>query len=218
MGSWDKAAKTFCDDLKNGVYSAIEWGHVMSVKKGTIPRMAKLFFALPLHETAPELIDWRDRRPWPGLPVPQANLHLTLAFLGEADEATQARLMAAAERQHCPPLRIPLDQTGWFHRAKAAWVGPSEWPNELNVLAKALRRHGERLGLGNGEQGYRPHVTLSRKAGEAPAELPAPDFVLTADHFCLYRSVSTPDGVCYQPLACWPLRARAKADTREDLA
>lgn len=172
--------------------------------------MPKLFFALPLPTLAPELIAWREQRPWPGLPVPESNLHLTLAFLGEADEATQACLMATAERQHCPPFRIRLDQTGWFNRAKAAWVGPREWPNELNVLARALRRHGEKLGLGNGEQGYRPHITLSRKAAEAPEALPAPDFVLQADRFCLYRSVSTPDGVHYEPLACWPLRARAK--------
>ena len=135
----------------------------------------------------------------------------------EADETTQARLIAAAERQHCPPFSVHLDQTGWFQRAKAAWVGPGEWPNELTVLARALRRHGEKLGLGNGEQGYRPHVTLSRKAGEAPDELPAPDFLLRADRFCLYQSVSTPDGVHYEPLACWPLRARVKNPHREEL-
>ena len=73
--------------------------------------MAKLFFALPLQQLAPELIDWRDQRPWPGQPVPEANLHLTLAFLGEADQVTTARLMAAAERQHCPPLTIRLAST-----------------------------------------------------------------------------------------------------------
>ena len=179
--------------------------------------MPRLFFALPLHQLAPALIDWRERRPWPGLPVPERNLHLTLAFLGEADEATQARLISAAAQQRCPPFSVHLDQTGWFQRARAAWVGPSEWPNELNVLARALRRHGEKLGLGNGEQGYRPHVTLSRKAAEAPEALPAPDFVLQADSFCLYRSVSTPDGVHYEPLACWPLRARAKATSSEEL-
>ena len=179
--------------------------------------MPRLFFALPLHQLAPALIDWRERRPWPGLPVPERNLHLTLAFLGEADEATQARLISAAAQQRCPPFSVHLDQTGWFQRARAAWVGPSEWPNELNVLARALRRHGEKLGLGNGEQGYRPHITLSRKAAEAPEALPAPDFVLQADRFCLYRSVSTPDGVHYEPLACWPLRARAKATSSEEL-
>ncbi|MGL5977300.1 MAG: RNA 2',3'-cyclic phosphodiesterase, partial [Aeromonas sobria] len=28
--------------------------------------------------------------------------------------------------------------------------------------------------------------------------------------FCLYQSISTSDGVRYQPLACWPLRTREK--------
>ena len=180
--------------------------------------MPKLFFALPLPDLAPELVAWRDRRSWPGQPVPESNLHLTLAFLGEADERTQARLIAAAERQHCPPFTVTLDQTGWFQRARAAWVGPREWPNELTVLARALRRHGEKLGLGNGEQGYRPHVTLSRKAGEAPGALPAPHFLLEADRFCLYQSVSTQDGVHYEPLACWPLRARVKTPETEEPA
>lgn len=180
--------------------------------------MSKLFFALPLPSLAPGLAAWRAEQPWPGLPVPEANLHLTLAFLGETDEATQARLIAAAELQHCPPFTVRLDQTGWFARARAAWVGPREWPNELNVLARALRRHGEKLGLGNGEQGYRPHVTLSRKAAEAPSALPAPDFEVQADRFCLYRSVSTPDGVSYEAIACWPLRARAKTPINEEIA
>ncbi len=97
-------------------------------------------------------------------------------------------------------------------------MGPREWPNELTVLARALRRHGEKLGLGNGEQGYRPHVTLSRKATEAPRELPAPHFLLEADRFCLYQSVSTQDGVHYEPLACWPLRARVKTPDTEEPA
>ncbi|MGL6240264.1 RNA 2',3'-cyclic phosphodiesterase [Aeromonas dhakensis] len=172
--------------------------------------MAKLFFALPAEALAADIVAWRGQLPWPGQPVPAANLHLTLAFLGEADQITTTQLMAAVERQHCPPLTIALNETGWFGRAKAAWIGPREWPNELTVLARALRRHGEKLGLGNGEQGYRPHVTLSRKASEPPALLPAPDFVLRADRFCLYQSISTPDGVRYEPLACWPLRAREK--------
>ena len=184
------------------------------------PERARVFFALwPEAALAERLAALAEAQAAAvgGRAMARETLHLTLAFLGEADETTQARLIAAAERQHCPPFSVHLDQTGWFQRAKAAWVGPGEWPNELTVLARALRRHGEKLGLGNGEQGYRPHVTLSRKAGEAPDELPAPDFLLRADRFCLYQSVSTPDGVHYEPLACWPLRARVKNPHREEL-
>ena len=184
------------------------------------PERARVFFALwPEAALAERLATLAEAQAAAvgGRAMARETLHLTLAFLGEADETTQARLIAAAERQHCPPFSVHLDQTGWFQRAKAAWVGPGEWPNELTVLARALRRHGEKLGLGNGEQGYRPHVTLSRKAGEAPGELPAPDFLLRADRFCLYQSVSTPDGVHYEPLACWPLRARVKNPHREEL-
>ena len=171
--------------------------------------MAKLFFALPVDDLATELILWRDQRSWPGVLVPQENLHLTLAFLGEAEEAMVAPLIAAVNRQHCPPLSIPLDEVGWFSRARAAWIGPRQWPNELTVLANALQRHGERFGLGNGDQHYRPHITLSRKAPEPPVREPAPHFMFTVNRFCLYQSVSCPDGVCYIPRATWPLQRRS---------
>ena len=109
-------------------------------EKGIITTWPNSSLPCPSRALAPELIAWRDKQPWPGQPVPQANLHLTLAFLGEADELTTRRLIAAVEHQHCPPLAIRLDETGWFSRARAAWIGPKEWPNELNVLARALRR------------------------------------------------------------------------------
>lgn len=84
--------------------------------------MPKLFFALPLPELAPELATWRDQRPWPGQPVPESNLHLTLAFLGEADETTQARLIAVAERQHCP-----LSASIWIRPAGFSAPKPPGW-------------------------------------------------------------------------------------------
>ncbi|KUE80509.1 2'-5' RNA ligase [Aeromonas schubertii] len=173
--------------------------------------MSRLFFALPARELAAPIQAFRDGRPWPGVPVPPDNFHLTLAFLGEASDEQRQLLMTAAARLHCPPLTIPLDTCGWFARARAAWIGPAHWPNELSVFARELQRLGARLGLGNGKQHYHPHVTLSRKASEAPGAEPAPSFSLGADSFCLYESVSTEQGVRYRPLACWPLRSRVSA-------
>ena len=60
-----------------------------------------------------EITHWRERRPWPGLPVPEHNLHLTLAFLGEADEATQAKLITAAGQQRCPPFTDHREKKGF---------------------------------------------------------------------------------------------------------
>ncbi|MGL5947760.1 MAG: RNA 2',3'-cyclic phosphodiesterase [Aeromonas sp.] len=175
--------------------------------------MAKLFFALPATAISADLSAWRAAQPWPGEWVPPENFHLTLAFLGHASPEQTAALMTRASRQHCPPLRITLDSVGYFARPKVAWVGPQVWPNELTVLAHALRHHGEQLGLGNGEKHYRPHVTLARKAPIAPpmalnAALARAQLTLCAQAFALYQSVSTPNGVRYEPLASWPLRPR----------
>lgn len=173
--------------------------------------MARLFFALPATPVAAAIAQWRATRPWPGALVPAANFHLTLAFLGQADERQTEQLMAQASRLHCPPLTLSLDSCGWFARAKAAWIGPKQWPNELAVFARALQRLGRQHGLGHEEAHFHPHITLSRKAAEAPAPAPAPALLLRAEQFCLYQSVSTPSGVRYEPLACWPLHPRVAA-------
>lgn len=170
--------------------------------------MAKLFFALPLTTLAPHIVAWRTHRPWPGEWVSEQNLHLTLAFLGHGDEATCAALIARVNQQHCPPFSVQLNEVGWFNRAQAAWIGPSQWPNSLQVLAKALRQHGEKCGLGNGERHYRPHVTLSRKAATPPTIAPAPNFTLHCQQFGLYQTIVNELGVHYQAIASWPLRPR----------
>ncbi|MBF3346235.1 RNA 2',3'-cyclic phosphodiesterase, partial [Pseudomonas aeruginosa] len=47
-------------------------------------RFLRLFFALPCPPPLAERIGrWRDDRPLPGRQVATANLHLTLAFLGQ---------------------------------------------------------------------------------------------------------------------------------------
>ena len=45
--------------------------------------MPRLFFALPLHQLAPALIDWRERRPWPGLPVPEQFRMMQVSWRGD---------------------------------------------------------------------------------------------------------------------------------------
>ena len=55
-------------------------------------RFLRLFFALPCPPPLAERIGrWRDDRPLPGRQVATANLHLTLAFLGQVPYAQIGR-------------------------------------------------------------------------------------------------------------------------------
>ena len=134
--------------------------------------MAKLFFALPAEALAPDLVAWRDQLPWPGQPVPAANLHLTLAFLGEADQLTTTRLMAAVERQHCPPLTIALNETGWFGSARppgsARRSGPTSspcWPGRCVATARSW-------GLAAASRAIAPSPCRAGRANRRPCPPP----------------------------------------------
>ena len=184
-GRWggDKAMGTFCDTSEKGpfchslpaIVSApagqgqeasgatrqdIRSGcHRMALircpSRGPTRRMPKLFFALPLPELAPSLRPGETSAPGPASrcreqPAPDPGLSRggRRNDPGSPDRGRRATAL--------PPFSVHLDQTGWFQRAKAAWVGPGEWPNELTVLARALRRHGENSGWATASRAIAP--------------------------------------------------------------
>lgn len=113
------------------------------------------------------LLDWRARWQWPSgtaLAAP-AHVHLTLFFLGDTDEARIHGLEAALSRVAVNPFMLRLG-------------APEAWHRGLLVLrpqpSEALEDLHQRMGLalqaagfaGEGE-GWKPHVTLARKAPQA---------------------------------------------------
>ena len=97
----------------------------------------------PLRPAWPDL-RWTGRDAW----------HLTLAFLGEVDEAVIARLSVrlerAARRHHC--LSLSLSGAGAFpgaSRARVLWAGIQGERRELGLLAaSAGARHLARVRCG----------------------------------------------------------------------
>ncbi len=95
--------------------------------------------------------------------IPAANLHVTLAFLGEVDDLTLGRYcarlddVASLHRQ----LRLRTDRAGAFPprgRARVLWLGIGEDP-ELTSLQTGI---ADAIGLAIDEQPFRPHVTMAR--------------------------------------------------------
>ncbi len=90
------------------------------------------------------------------------NLHLTLAFIGEADEAAGRRLNAAlAPLGMLTPNRIETGYLEHWHKANALVLGIT--PREsLDELAKAVRAEITRQGLTFDKRAFVPHITLAR--------------------------------------------------------
>jgi len=93
---------------------------------------------------------------------PQENLHLTLAFFGDINEAVARELDAELEEVRAQPFEIALKGTGVFGGADphALWMGATR-PPELLQLNKACLKAARRAGVETEKRAYAPHVTLA---------------------------------------------------------
>lgn len=172
----------------------------------------RLFFALePDSRSALAIADWRDRYlSLAGRPVPTANLHITLAFLGEISEQRLERLCdsvdAYLEARQIGGGALRLDQLGYWPKPRILWLGPSRWPDDLSQLAAGLGQVGVAEGGKRRRGAFQAHITLFRGCERPPsAPARAPDFVLQYDSFTLMESRQGRHGVSYHPLAHWQL-------------
>lgn len=160
------------------------------------------------------IADWRDRHaPAAGRPVPAGNFHVTLAFLGELD---QARIDTLCERvddealalspSFSPPPPLHLDQVAYRAKLGIYWLGGRETPPALETLARRLQQIGTRLGAKRDKYPFTPHVSLYRGCDLPPGapDLP-PDFHLLCDNITLFESRRAQRGASYQALEQWPL-------------
>jgi 2'-5' RNA ligase len=125
-----------------------------------------------------------------GKPMPEAKIHLTLAFLGSIDAAARAAAVETAQTMIAAPFELRIDRTGSFRRARVAWAGISQPPRELLVLQSALEAGLRSRGLALDERPYVPHVTLVRNATRAIAGASIPPTAWRVDAFTLVRSES----------------------------
>ena len=138
-----------------------------------------------------------------GRPVEPADLHVTLAFLGEVPQARVAELcaMAAALRQE--PFELEIATAGWWRRSRVAWLAPLRVPAPLVALAAALR---DGAGITTEPAAsYRPHVTIARGVRRVPGLLAGFSVPWAVRSFALIASNSVATGGRYQSLAEWPL-------------
>ena len=144
----------------------------------------------------------------------EAQLHLTLRFIGEVDRHQANDLAAALESLHHPRFELALSGAGAFDRrgrVSALWAGVT--PHEpVHVLHKKVDQAVARAGLPPDTRAYLPHITLARFGRDAGTldgfvdrhgGLSSPPFAV--DDFCLYESQLTSDGSVYTIVERYPL-------------
>lgn len=134
--------------------------------------MGRVFFALwPDAPSRPRLAAraLELARECGGRVVPEANIHLTLAFLGEVDAARVPLVRDAAAEAKLTPFRLELDRLGSFSGARVGWAGPGRMPAELAGLAAGLATALGARGFPLDDRAFAAHATLVRRIERAPS-------------------------------------------------
>jgi len=160
----------------------------------------RLFFALwPPRETALALERWAQALD--GRRTPADRIHLTLAFLGEADEA---RAQEAARRVQAAAFRLALEDPGYWGHNQIVWAGPRQVPGELARLTELLQLELYKESFILERRPFAAHVTLLRKAPAQP--LPAlPPVEWPVREFHLVSSSPAAAGPAYRTLGRFAL-------------
>lgn len=176
--------------------------------KSDVTGTRRLFFALwPDSVTRARLTEaLRAVMPPQVRATPGDNLHITLAFLGSLDAASQHCAEQAAARVRATPFILTLDDIGYWSRPRILWLGTQHCPDALLELEKDLRHALQPCKTALDERPYQPHLTYARKvrALEALPALAAPVEWRVSD-YALVESQPAEDGTHYRVLATWPL-------------
>ncbi|MEQ1581735.1 MAG: RNA 2',3'-cyclic phosphodiesterase [Steroidobacteraceae bacterium] len=168
------------------------------------PSTQRLFFALwPDDARRQALLDAiRSLRLDPtGRAVPDGNLHVTLAFLGNvpADKLPTLRTLGAA--MVWPRGDLVFDRLAWWPKARLLCLEASLLPPSFAAAVAAFHEELRRAGFKVEQRPFRAHVTVARNAA-APAHdspgRPIPPFNWPLQGVALVASTPTPEGSVYQ--------------------
>ncbi len=144
----------------------------------------------------------------------EAQLHLTLSFLGEVSDEGAETIASVLTRVQAAPIGLALSGVGAFARKgapHALWAGVSPI-DDVTALAAKVRRALCHAGVEPLRGAFTPHITvarLNRSSGPIDGWLAA-HAMLTSDvarfdRFGLYESRLRPEGSAYRPLADYRL-------------
>lgn len=137
--------------------------------------------------------------------------HLTLAFLGEVDEAEAQKAIHVLDEvaQACTTPMLNPTGLGKFGKAHDATLFLElQATDELLGLANATRNMLQQEGISFDEKRFRPHITLARRANIPKERMPELAFprASKAPTVTFFKSTLTPAGAEYKALYSVELR------------
>jgi len=140
------------------------------------------------------------------------NLHLTMAFIGNASPSRVAKLREVGSNaaDFASPFTLVLDRIGAFHKQEIAWIGTARPDPKIQALADHLSALLTDAGFELEPRPFHPHVTLARRArtralnSENGGGLAAP-IVWNVSRLTLAASKHAQGTLRYVAVDSWPL-------------
>ena len=143
--------------------------------------------------------------------MPPESWHITLQFLGNADETHYQCLVARLAEIRAAHVLVRIEELGVFERAGVVFAGVSTTP-ELLSLADKVAEATSHCGFIAEDRSYHPHITLARAKnrinplrgiGKQAQQYRFSRFA--AREFLLYESHTEREGARYEVRARFPL-------------
>ena len=160
-----------------------------------------------------------------GRPVPEENLHVTLAFLGSVPEVRVPELSAVARRtaaafpQDAVPIALRFETLEHFAEAQVLAVlersddARAAAVTDATTLARSLSSETAAAGFSPDLKPFRAHVTVARKVARPPSSGDMRKVLWTFDEFALIESRTREAGPVYSVVASYLLGGAEKMRT-----
>lgn len=151
-----------------------------------------------------------------GRPVAAANLHVTLAFLGNVVATRIPELQRIAREQSAAfteptPATLSFARLAHWQEAQVLCALATEERPTARALAVALQEATSTAGFSPDRKPFQAHVTLARKVIRPGTSLRLRPVVWRFESFALIDSRTQPSGAVYSVIETYPLASAMKA-------
>jgi 2'-5' RNA ligase len=142
------------------------------------------------------------------------NIHLTLKFFGNVEEANVSLISAATARviEEFSPIHIEVGQTGVFprpSRPQVLWIGVNDPSGALATLQRRLEEEFALEGFPKEDRAFRPHLTIARirkpnnasRLADSHLRMEFASLEVTFNELVLFRSELSPKGPKYTAIS-----------------
>ena len=166
--------------------------------------MSRLFFALwPDDLVRQQIARVSAQLPSGGNKVKTANLHATLAFLGEISDDQRQNYLEAAGQITSSPFDLQLDSREWWKKSEVTCMGASDVPDPLFQLIDSLNKVLEPCGYKAEKRAFKLHITLMRHVEDPINHIQFKPIPWLVRGFSLVASENTSPGVEYKVIKTW---------------